>query len=154
MMNRTKVEDVLLAMGVPAGIKGFNYIADAVEIFDERGTDISITKELYPAIAKKNNTTPSRAERAIRHAFERVRSYGGNSEIVNHYIGMDNCENSSSLKTLYIRIKQEIGETEKNGRVEETPKQENGNSITALEIREIIRQELRMLLNEFKVLQT
>ena len=46
-MNRAKIEDTLFAMGVPAGIKGFNYIADAMQIFDERGADIQITKELY-----------------------------------------------------------------------------------------------------------
>lgn len=152
-MNRAKVEDALLAMGVPAGIKGFTYITDAIQIFDERGTNIQITKELYPAVAKKNNTTPSRAERAIRHAFERVRSYGGNPEIVNHYIGMDNCENSSSLKTLYIRIKQDCKETEKKERHEEIAKRENETPITALEIREIIRQELRMFLNEMQSVQ-
>lgn len=103
-MNRTKIEDTLLAMGVPAGIKGFNYIADAIEIFDERGTNISITKELYPAIAKKNNTTPSRTERAIRHAFEVARSKG-KLESVNYYIGFTNCNNSSSLKQLYMMLK-------------------------------------------------
>ena len=69
-MNRAKIEDTLLATGVPAGILGFNYIVDAIQIFGERGTDISITKELYPSIAKKCNTTPSRVERAIRHAIE------------------------------------------------------------------------------------
>ena len=153
-MNRTKIEDALLAMGVPAGILGFNYIADAIEIFEEKGMNISITKELYPAIAKKNNTTPSRTERAIRHAFERVRSYRGNPDVINHYIGMDNCENSSSLKTLYIRIKQECRETEKKERDEESAKQENETPITALEIREIIRQELRMFLNELNVVQS
>lgn len=153
-MNRAKIEDTLLAMRVPAGIKGFTYIADAIQIFDERGTNIGITKELYPAIAKKNSTTPSRAERAIRHAFERVRSYRGNPEVVNHYIGMDNCENSSSLKTLYIRIKQECGETENEECVEETAKQENEPAITALEIREIIRQELRMFLDELNEVRT
>lgn len=153
-MNRAKIEDTLLAMGVPAGIKGFNYIADAMQIFDERGTNIGITKELYPAIAKKNNTTPSRAERAIRHAFECVRSYRGNPEIINHYIGMDNCQNSSSLKTLYIRIKQEREETEKKESVKETTKQETETPITALEIREIIRQELRMFLNELNAVRT
>lgn len=152
-MNRAKIEDTLLAMGVPAGVKGFTYIADAIQIFDEKGTNISITKELYPAVAKKNNTTPSRAERAIRHAFERVRSCGGNPEIVNHYIGMDNCGNSSSLKTLYIRIKQDCKETEKKERDEEIAKQENETPITALEIREIIRQELRMFLNEMQGVQ-
>ena len=105
-MDREKIEDALLAMGVPAGIKGFNYIADAVEILDERGTNISITKELYPAIAEKNNTTPSRVERAIRHAFEVVRARG-NSEAVSKYIGNINCNNSSSLKQLYMMLKRE-----------------------------------------------
>ncbi len=106
-MNRAKIEDVLLKMGVPAGIKGFAYIADAMQIFDERGTDIQITKELYPAIAKKNNTTPSRAERAIRHAFGVVRGYKGNAEVVEKYIGFTNCNNSSSLKQLYMMLKRE-----------------------------------------------
>lgn len=106
-MNRAKIEDTLLAMGVPAGIKGFNYIADAIEIFDERGMNISITKELHPAIAKKNNTTPSRAERAIRHAFEVVRSYKGNLEVVEKYIGFTNCNNYSSLKQLHMMLKRE-----------------------------------------------
>lgn len=105
-MNRAKIEDVLLAMGVPAGILGFNYIADAIEIFEERGTNIRITKELYPSIAEKNNTTPSKVERAIRHAFEAVRSKG-NSEAVRKYIGNINCENSSSLKQLHMMLKRE-----------------------------------------------
>lgn len=153
-MNRAKIEDTLLAMGVSAGIKGFTYIADAIQIFDERGTDIQITKELYPAVAKRNNTTSSRTEREIRHAFERARSYRGNPDVVNHYIGMDNCANSSSLKTLYIRIKQDCGESEKKERVEETSNQETETSITALEIRKIIRQELRMFLDELNVVQT
>lgn len=106
-MNRAKIEDTLLAMGVPAGIKGFNYIADAIEIFDERGTNIGITKELYPTIAKKNGTTQSRVERAIRHAFEVVRSPKGNYDVVEKYIGFMNCENSSSLKQLHMMLKRE-----------------------------------------------
>lgn len=105
-MRRVKIEDALLAMGVPAGIKGFNYITDAIEIFDERGIGIGITKELYPTIAKKNNTTPSRTERAIRHAFEVVRRKG-NIEAVNKYIGNTNCNNSSSLKQLHMMLKRE-----------------------------------------------
>ena len=104
-MNRAKIEDALLAMGVPAGILGFNCIADAIQIFDERGTNIRITRELYPAIAERNNTTPSRAERAIRHAFEVVRSCKGDYEMVNRYIGFTNCENSSSLKQLHMMLK-------------------------------------------------
>lgn len=106
-MNRVKIEDTLLAMGVPAGIKGFTYIADAIEIFDERGTNISITKELYPAVAKKNSTTPSRVERAIRHAFTIARDCRGKYETVEHYIGFANCKNSSSLKQIHIMLKRE-----------------------------------------------
>lgn len=109
-MKKEKIEDALLAMGVPAGIKGFNYIADAIQIFDEMGTNISITKELYPAIAKKNNTTPSRVERAIRHAFGIVRSHKGNPEVVGKYVGFTNCNNSSSLKQLYMMLKREESE--------------------------------------------
>lgn len=97
-MNRAKIEDALLSMGVPAGIKGFSYIADAIQIFDERGMDIQITKELYPEVAKKNNATPSRAKRAIRNDFGIVRSHKGNPEIVEKYIGFTSCNNSSSLK--------------------------------------------------------
>lgn len=106
-MSRAKIEDTLLAMGVPAGIKGFNYITDAIQIFDEKGTDIQITKELYPEVAERNDTTPLRTERAIRHAFEVVRSHKGNPEIVEKYIGFTNCNNSSSLKQLYMMLKRE-----------------------------------------------
>lgn len=105
-MNRIKIEDALLATGVPAGTKGFNYIADAVEIFDERGTSIGITKELYPEIARKNNATPSSVERAIRHAFEIARTKWS-SEIAGKYIGTVNCNNSSSIKQLHMMLKRE-----------------------------------------------
>lgn len=106
-MTRANIEDALLAMGVPAGIKGFTYITDAIEIFDESGTDIGITKELYPAIAKKNKATASSVERVIRHAFEAVRSYKGKPDIVEKYIGFDNCTNSNSLKRLHMMLKRE-----------------------------------------------
>lgn len=106
-MNRAKIEDALLAMGIPAGIKGFAYIADAVEIINKRGNTISITKELYPDIAKRNNTTPLRVERAIRHAFEVARSAKADYETINHYIGFINCNNSSSLMMLHMMLKRE-----------------------------------------------
>lgn len=148
-MNRAKSEDVLLKMGVPAGIKGFTYIADAVEYIDEHGTDIKVTGELYPAIAKTRNTTASRVERAIRHAFEIARSAKGDYEVVDKYIGFVNCENFNSIVMLHKIIKQECEEIhveiEKKEVVEEPI-----TTITALEIREIFRQELRLALNELK----
>lgn len=148
-MNREKVENVLLTMGVPAGVRGFNYIVDAIEIFYERGTNISITKELYPEIAKKNNTTPTRAERAIRHAFDVARSSKGDYDVVEKYIGFMNCENSSSLKMLYVKLKQDCKEencVEESGESESNKRKE----ITPLELQEIIREELRTFLNELK----
>ena len=65
------ITNIIHEIGVPAHIKGYHYLRDAiimvVEDIDLLG---AVTKELYPAIAKANNTTPSRVERAIRHAIE------------------------------------------------------------------------------------
>lgn len=65
------VIDVLMNIGVPAGIKGFTYICDAIELFntDPYYPDGKISA-LYIDIAKKYHTTPSRVERSIRHAFD------------------------------------------------------------------------------------
>ena len=67
----TTVTAILHEVGVPAHIRGYHYIREAIMMAVE---DIDIlnyiTKELYPSIAKKCNTTPSRVERAIRHAIE------------------------------------------------------------------------------------
>lgn len=66
-----EVTNIIHEIGVPAHIKGYQYLRDAIIMVVE---DVelmgAITKELYPAIAYKNNTTPSRVERAIRHAIE------------------------------------------------------------------------------------
>ena len=71
------VTDVIHEIGVPAHIKGYQYLREAIMMAVE---DIdmlnSITKVLYPTIAKKYQTTPSRVERAIRHAIEVAWSRG------------------------------------------------------------------------------
>ena len=66
-----KVTNILHEIGVPAHIRGYHYIREAI-ILAVNDIDVLnyITKELYPSIAKKCNTTPSRVERAIRHAIE------------------------------------------------------------------------------------
>ena len=65
------VTNMIHEIGVPAHIKGYQYLREAIMMSVE---DIemlgSITKILYPTIAKKFQTTPSRVERAIRHAIE------------------------------------------------------------------------------------
>jgi len=67
----TKVTNILHEIGVPAHIRGYHYMRDAIMMSVEDMDVLNyITKELYPSIAKKCNTTPSRVERAIRHAIE------------------------------------------------------------------------------------
>ena len=72
-----KVTNILHEIGVPAHIRGYHYMREAI-IMSVNDMDVLnyITKELYPAIAKKCNTTPSRVERAIRHAIEVAWSRG------------------------------------------------------------------------------
>ncbi len=65
------VTRLLHEIGIPAHIKGYQYLRDAIVIsVAEEEILVSVTKVLYPAIAKKHNTTSSRVERAIRHAIE------------------------------------------------------------------------------------
>ncbi|MEG0013624.1 MAG: sporulation transcription factor Spo0A [Cellulosilyticaceae bacterium] len=73
----TEVTSVIHEIGIPAHIKGYQYLRDAI-IMAINDMDIlnSITKQLYPNIAKNYNTTPSRVERAIRHAIEVAWSRG------------------------------------------------------------------------------
>lgn len=67
----TKVTSVMHELGIPAHIKGYLYLRDAIIMVVDRVDLLSrITKELYPTIATKYITTPSRVERAIRHAIE------------------------------------------------------------------------------------
>lgn len=79
----TDVTDIIHEVGVPAHIKGYQYLRDAIiMVIREPEMLNSITKILYPTIAKRNQTTPSRVERAIRHAIE-VAWSRGNMDIIN-----------------------------------------------------------------------
>lgn len=65
------VTDMIHEIGVPAHIKGYQYLREAIMMSVEEPDMLgSITKVLYPTIARKFQTTPSRVERAIRHAIE------------------------------------------------------------------------------------
>ncbi len=78
-----QVTDMIHEVGVPAHIKGYQYLRDAIMmVIEEPDMLNSITKILYPTIAKRNQTTPSRVERAIRHAIE-VAWSRGNMDIIN-----------------------------------------------------------------------
>lgn len=73
----TDVTNIIHEVGVPAHIKGYQYLRDAIimSVGDMEMLN-SITKILYPTIAKRHQTTPSRVERAIRHAIEVAWSRG------------------------------------------------------------------------------
>lgn len=65
------ITNLIHEIGVPAHIKGYQYLRDAITLVVENMDLMSaVTKELYPTVAAMNNTTPSRVERAIRHAIE------------------------------------------------------------------------------------
>ena len=73
----SEVTSIIHEVGVPAHIKGYHYLRDAI-IMSVNDMEMlgAVTKILYPAIAKKHNTTSSRVERAIRHAIEVAWSRG------------------------------------------------------------------------------
>ena len=67
----TGITSIIHEIGVPAHIKGYMYLREAITmVVNDMELLSAVTKELYPSIAKKYNTTASRVERAIRHAIE------------------------------------------------------------------------------------
>ena len=72
-----EVTRIMREIGIPANIKGYQFIRNAVMLaVTDRDIINSITKQLYPTIAKEYNSTPTRVERAIRHAIEVTWSRG------------------------------------------------------------------------------
>lgn len=81
------VTEIIHQIGVPAHIKGYHYLREAI-ILSVKNSDIlgSVTKLLYPTVAKNHGTTSSRVERAIRHAIE-VAWDRGDIDVLNSYFG-------------------------------------------------------------------
>ena len=83
----TTVTEVIHEIGVPAHIKGYQYLREAIILtINDMEVINAVTKVLYPAVAKKYATTPSRVERAIRHAIE-VAWDRGDIEVLQKYFG-------------------------------------------------------------------
>ncbi len=81
------VTGVIHEIGVPAHIKGYQYVREAIMIaVNDMDVINAVTKVLYPEVAKRFSTTPSRVERAIRHAIE-VAWDRGDLETLQHYFG-------------------------------------------------------------------
>ena len=82
-----EVTNIIREIGIPAHIKGYQYLRDAIMmIISEMELLGAVTKILYPRIAEKYSTTPSRVERAIRHAIE-VAWSRGNLDMINRLFG-------------------------------------------------------------------
>ena len=83
----TEITTIIHEIGVPAHIKGYMYLREAITmVVNDMELLSAVTKELYPSIAKKYNTTASRVERAIRHAIE-VAWGRGQIEAINKLFG-------------------------------------------------------------------
>ena len=81
------VTEMIHQIGVPAHIKGYHYLREAILLSVEDPEVMNaVTKVLYPTVAKKFGTTPSRVERAIRHAIE-VAWDRGDVDTLNSYFG-------------------------------------------------------------------
>jgi two-component system response regulator (stage 0 sporulation protein A) len=84
---KQEITNIIHEIGVPAHIKGYMYLREAITMVVNNMELLSaVTKELYPSIAKKYNTTASRVERAIRHAIE-VAWSRGQVETINKIFG-------------------------------------------------------------------
>lgn len=82
-----KISNIFITVGIPAHIKGYQYLRDGIKLVVENWQKInSITKCLYPEIAKRFGTTSSKVERAIRHAIE-VAWNRGKIENINNLFG-------------------------------------------------------------------
>jgi two-component system response regulator (stage 0 sporulation protein A) len=82
-----EVTNLIHEVGIPAHIKGYFYLRDAIMMVVNNVDYLgAITKELYPAVAAKYDTTPSRVERAIRHAIE-VAWNRGNLDAITRLFG-------------------------------------------------------------------
>lgn len=136
-----KIENALMAMGVPANISGFNYIKEAVLIRERDGADVK-WMGVYAEIAKRYGKTVSKVERGIRYALEVARSANGDYDEVNHYIGFINTSNASSLCHLHRAVKNEM---EEDGDIKVI---KDNTAISEERVREIVRETIKEMSGE------
>ena len=110
---RYEIELAMNRCGIPGNLIGYEYIIEAVYMaFKDRSTVYAITSVMYPGLAKTFNTTPSRVERAIRHAIESTYQRG-NMDALEEYIGCSSsfkgkATNREFIVNLYRKIRHKI----------------------------------------------
>ncbi len=109
------VTEMIHQLGVPAHIKGYHYLRAAIlASIDDQGLLESVTKQLYPTVAKQFETTSSRVERAIRHAIE-IAWDRGDLDTINSFFGytVNNCKgkptNSEFIALLTDKLRLQYG---------------------------------------------
>lgn len=100
-----EVIETLRKLGVPANLKGYEYIKYALQlVVNDRSKLDGITKVLYPEVAKEFETTPARAERNIRHAIEVVFDHSGADAIKDFFGGCVNIRSGKVTNGEFIGI--------------------------------------------------
>lgn len=84
MKNTQKLEKVMLTLGHDYRCRGTEYLLQAAQLYRP---GMRLTKELYPALAKANQTTAGAVERAMRHSIEKAWTYRGNDQVRLAYFG-------------------------------------------------------------------
>lgn len=107
---QTKISDMLHTLGVPTHLRGYLFIREGVKILYNNDNISYITKDVYPMIADKYNSTPTRVERAIRHAIE-ISWSRGDINVLTEFFGnsvdldRDRPTNAEYLVTIADRLK-------------------------------------------------
>lgn len=108
------ITKILHQLGIPSHIKGYQYIRDAINlVYDNPSLIGGITKELYPEIGSRYNTSVTRVERAIRHAIEVSWNRGDwdlMEEIFGHSVDIDKAKptNSEFIVTIADKLRLEM----------------------------------------------
>lgn len=100
---KKKIKEVLFGLGIPASLRGFDYLVDGIDYVMETGRPKMGMLYLY--VANKHNTKDVRAERAIRHAITRI---DRESEAFKKYVGADLKRNSEIIYNIAYKITEEI----------------------------------------------
>lgn len=102
---KAKIFETLIKLGVPCHLSGFDYTQAAVNLLvGDYKTYRELTKNLYPKIAEIYGTTPTRVERAIRHAKEKMLDSGVNSDICDYFGAHGKITNGQFLTTIARRV--------------------------------------------------
>ncbi len=109
---KVRITKLLHDLGIPSHIKGYEYVREGIIMVYENPINRGITKVIYPNIASKYNTTPTKVERAIRHAIEVGWNRGDldlMEEVFGNSIDIDRAKptNSEFIMTLVDKLKLE-----------------------------------------------